>query len=180
MTEQTTNLTAEQLRAELARIEEAQNAELSRQADVLKARQNEYDEHVLATWRQQEQEAKDAGAEARKAAAQALYEGDLNAAFRLYSTWHFTRTTRDRIHSLATNAANRLGTTIEGAHDLRYVEFDFINFMQSEGGKASERHGNEEFEKIYGESPATYADVAATDPDAPAEVLAEIEQGEEG
>lgn len=180
MTEQTTNLTADQLRAELARIEEAQNAELSRQAGVLKARQDEYDEHVLATWREQEREAQDVGADARKAAEEALYKGDLNAAFRLYSTWHFSRKIRERIHNLAENAAMRLGTVAEGAHELRYVEFNFMNFVQSEGGKASERHGNEEFEKIYGESPATYADVAATDPDAPAEVLAEIEQGEEG
>lgn len=161
-------LTAEQLRAELARIEALENAELARRAAVLQERKDAFDQHVLDTWKQIEDEISEEAKQHMAGASQAVLEGDLSTAFRLYSLWHASRAARYQLRTAAENAASRLGVVVNGTHMLREVNFSFTTFLDSEGDRAANHHGNTAFEQIYGEFPLTYEDVAATDPLAPA------------
>lgn len=157
----TTNL--ETLRAELAAAEAEAQAEQQRQAGVLREAQKEWSADLLRLHKQREQQLEDEGNASMDAAAQALRDGDLPAAYFNYVGWHASRSARQRLRSEAQSAVNRVpehqGGTVP---DLRIVDVNFTDWLNTQGEKIASSQGADRYEEILGaDIPTNYEDAKA-------------------
>ena len=161
MTQQT-NMTAEQLRAELAALESQQQAEQQRRADALQKAQEDHARYVLATWQALDAEQTAEGHAHEESARQALLDLDLNGAFAGFTRWKATRITRNHLRTAARTAHAQLGTTPGDITDLRDVLETFSEWLARETFGTSRPEvfiAQERAEELLGTPPTTYEDL---------------------
>lgn len=155
----TTDLSTEELTAELARREQAQVAEQERQARVLAEAQQAWAKDAISRHIELDQQLEEEGKKHAAAATTAAKAMDLSAAFESYSLYLATRHARARLRSHAQGAANISEYTGRILPDLSWIQPTFAEFLD-QNSPVSELG-----EKIAGshttELPTSYEEAAA-------------------
>lgn len=125
----TTDLSTEELTAELARREQAQIAEQERQAAVLAEAQQAWAKQVISRHIEIDQQLEDEGKQHSDTAIDAAKTMDLSKAFEAYSLYLATRHARARLRSHAQGAANISGYTGRILPDLSWIQPTFAEFL---------------------------------------------------
>lgn len=127
----TTELSTQELAAELARREAVAAAKAAADAARLREAQDAYDRHVLATYKSLEQQQADEGQVHLEAARAGLDALDLNAAYAGFCKWKASRIIRSDIRTAAQTAQRRQANEVTLA-DMREVNQTFMEWLQLE------------------------------------------------
>lgn len=158
----TTELSIDQLAAELERRRREQEAEQQRQADILREAQKEWSADLLKVHKAMSQQLEAEGNAAMAAAEAAISDGDLTTAYFNYTGWHASRSARYHLNSTAQSAANRVDFKGYTIPDFRIVDSDFGTWLNQQVHRLADRDGAARFEELMGaEIPTSYEEAAA-------------------
>jgi hypothetical protein len=165
MTEATTGATTglelsdEQLQQELARRQQAKQAEDARRAQAVLDAQTAWHERIASGAVKTEKALETKGKAAYEKAVKAVKAGNLDGAFKEYCTYQATRTARAMFRSAANSSYTRTGSTKPKFSDLSYAQVPFTEFLEHEREKAVSISGEDMLYSLIGEIPASYEDL---------------------
>ncbi|MHA7292902.1 hypothetical protein [Arthrobacter sp. HLT1-21] len=152
-------LSTDELTRELASRQQDQLVEAARWQDQLTTAQDRWCHDLLERYQELEVALVAEGETAMTVATAALRARDFTTAWDGYLGWHVSRAARNTLRSGAQNAANRVPYNGPAIPDLRYADFDFAGWLNSEGSKIVGESGVDRCAELIGEMPATIADL---------------------
>lgn len=147
------NMSAEELAAELARKQQAQAAEQAERAQRIEDARKAWAEATWTSHADREEDLKAKGEGAREAFSQAVRVSDLSAAFAAWIDERSARYAQESARNKTKAAAGILGERIDHIPDLRWYDPDFLRRLEEEADKQARANGYDLADELVPDAP---------------------------